>query len=125
MAITFAPSSSFAARATMGEVRKGDLLHIEDADGDFRQMIVTRAERVGAKVVFAAEMSNPDYVTVEDLTIEQYRALSSAEKLAWVAARDAALEANRRMHWSATTHRASTPVAKALGRNATVAYKKP
>lgn len=124
MTITFSPSSSFAVRKTMGEVRKGDLLHIEDADGSFRQMIVTRADRKGAMVTFAAEMTNPDYVRVADLTVDEYRALSSAEKAAWRDERDAATEANRRMHWSASTHRASNPVAKALGRNATVAFKR-
>lgn len=123
--IEFTATSTFATRATMGDVRKGDLLHIEDADGSFRQMIVTQADRKGAMVTFAAKMTNPDVVLPEPLTLEQYRAMTAQERRAADVASQAAHDAWAKTYWSATTHRAATPVAKALGRTATVAYKKP
>lgn len=122
--ITFAPTSSFAARTTMGQVRKGDLLHIEDADGSFRQMIVTQADRKGAMITIAAKMSNHDVELPEPLTLEQYRAMTEVERRDAERKSKAAFAAYALTYRSASTHRAATPIAKALGKNVTVAYKK-
>jgi hypothetical protein len=122
--ISFAPSSSFAARTTMGQVRPCDLLHIEDADGSARQLTVTAVAVTGKTVTITAHDLHADIPPVPAITGEDYRAMTDAEKADYRAAAKAASTAARRAFWS-STHRVSTPVAKALGRNVTVAYKKP
>ena len=104
----------------MGEIRVGDIVHFEDAP----QKTVTKVERKGKMVTIAARDLHLDLPVVPNYTAAEYRALTAAEKAQWVADREA-LAAAAQASYFESTHRAASPIAKALWANVTVAYKKP